>query len=538
MPSSLLGYVFVILNILPSLVLTSGIAFAQQPEYDLSAGPNGISVFRSTSAVLTGVPGSPFVTTAQALNLASDMTGQFVYATLSNGSVAGFTMDASTGELTPVSGMPISTGTIANQLRVHPSGRFVYVSNLSVTNPTGSVSGFLVNQTTGALTPLPGSPYASSVSGFDLALDPTGAYLYVAGNLGGVAIMAVDQNTGVLIPVSGSPFPLGTNLASIVVHPNGRYVYAADFRFDCCGTAGSLWAFQYDPTSGRVTTVPGSPYFVVSPHWVATDPSGAYLYAASTHGNGVYGYTINQSTGALTSISGSPFPAGQGAVSIAVDSTGQFAYQGASAVSQDITSYSINGLTGGLSRIGLPFAPAPGNSILVVRPVHAVVPVIVPSQGGNNGLVSFQLFGSGFESGATVVLSGGGVNISATNVRVTNTSLLTGTFNLFGVAPGLLDVTITNPDNSINTLPNAFTVQQGGTTQISASLIGRDKIRFGTPQTYYIQVSNTGTIDSEPGLVTLSVPSSITGSQSSGTSLFAAGTTETLFPETFTSVLS
>jgi 6-phosphogluconolactonase (cycloisomerase 2 family) len=39
------------------------------------------------------------------------------------------------------------------------------------------------------------------------------------------------------------------------------------------------------------------------------DPSGKYLYAADPGGNSITGFSIDATTGALTMLNGSPFPA-------------------------------------------------------------------------------------------------------------------------------------------------------------------------------------------------------------------------------------
>jgi hypothetical protein len=44
---------------------------------------------------------------------------------------------------------------------------------------------------------------------------------------------------------------------------------------------------------------------------IAVDPSGNFAYAADSNG-GIDVFSINASTGALTAVAGSPFPAGLG----------------------------------------------------------------------------------------------------------------------------------------------------------------------------------------------------------------------------------
>jgi hypothetical protein len=149
----------------------------------------------------------------------------------------------------------------------------------------------------------------------------------------------------------------------------------------------------------------------------------------------------------------------------------------------------------------------------------------IPNHGGNAGAVTVQIIGSGFQNGATVKLIGSGADILGNNTIVLSATVLTATFDLIGATTGVRDLVVTNPDNSSVTLPSAFTVEQGGSPNVSVDIIGRSQIRFGRPQSYYLVVSNTGNVDGSPDLVTLSFPSTISADPASGSDLFFAGST-------------
>ena len=99
--------------------------------------------------------------------------------TATNGNVAAFTINSSTGALTPATGSPFTAGTNPKNVAVDPSGRFVYVTNedageapiaaavrlaaAAAAPGDGGLSGFSVNQETGVLTPIPGSPFTTNV---------------------------------------------------------------------------------------------------------------------------------------------------------------------------------------------------------------------------------------------------------------------------------------------------------------------------------------------------------------------------------------
>src|SRR5262249_5371958 len=124
--------------------------------------------------------------------------GNFVYinnnpgtvSTPAPNTVSAFSVSP-TGVLTPVPGSPFSTGGTGTGAGVFAGdraaicmvGNRLYVANQGSNN----VSGFDINPTTGALTPILGSPFATfgSAGGFGISLDcvPNGQFL-IASNGG------------------------------------------------------------------------------------------------------------------------------------------------------------------------------------------------------------------------------------------------------------------------------------------------------------------------------------------------------------------
>lgn len=108
--------------------------------------------------------------TSKAKAIAFSQNGNFMYVTCDSGHVAGFAITPQNGALTPVPGSPYQTdsarpdisgtGNITvNSLGVSfdRSGKFLYVVNQGVQ----TISGYSVNESTGALTPLPNFPLAA-----------------------------------------------------------------------------------------------------------------------------------------------------------------------------------------------------------------------------------------------------------------------------------------------------------------------------------------------------------------------------------------
>jgi 6-phosphogluconolactonase (cycloisomerase 2 family) len=188
--------------------------------------PGSISAFAiGSTGVLTQVPGSPFAIPGQTNGLPSGIvdTGFYVYTTLSlTNQVAGFSIASGTGVLTSVLGSPFSAGTnpTAIVFANETPNEFLYVLNQGMFGNGGSISGYSIDSSTGALTPLSGFPF--SIKGFSMAVDSPyslGQYLYVA-SATGIQAFAINNTNGSLTPLSGSPFAaVGAELLTLVQIP-------------------------------------------------------------------------------------------------------------------------------------------------------------------------------------------------------------------------------------------------------------------------------------------------------------------------------
>lgn len=121
-----------------------------------------------------------------------------------------------------------------------------------------------------------------------------------------------------------------------------------------------------------------------------------------------------------------------------------------------------------------------------------------PNKGGNTGQVTATIHGSGFQEGTTVKLSNAvepDIIGSMPVVLVSGTQLVT-TFNLTGKSLGLRDVVITNPDASIVTLTDNFTIEEGQSADVWVDIVGLDVIRVGRAQRFCLVYGNRGNIDS------------------------------------------
>ena len=133
-------------------------------------------------------------------------SGKFAYLNLEMTSkVTVFAHDAKTGALKPIqtiSTLPKDfTGNNSTaEIRVHPSGQFVYCSNRG----HDSIAVFAINQETGKLT-LVEQELSGGKTPRNFCLDPSGAFLLAANqNTNNVAVFRVDAKTGALTPTGSS----------------------------------------------------------------------------------------------------------------------------------------------------------------------------------------------------------------------------------------------------------------------------------------------------------------------------------------------
>ena len=275
-----------------------------------------------TSGSLSAVAGSPFSAGAApgAGGLAIDPSSKFLYVTQVNSfAVTGFTIAPGTGVLTPISGSPFPAGNTPMQALVDPSGKFLYVSNLN--DAVGAISAYTIDPTTGALTSVVGSPFPTQTN-FPgpnrMAIGGGGKFLFVgmsgtnhANNA--VSAFSIDSTTGALTQITGSPFATGNDPQGLACDPAGKFLFTANIQDD------TVSAFTIDPTSGALTAVSGSPFPTsAAPLAAAVDPAGQFLFVGGSGSGGISGYSINATTGALSPISGSPFSTSSGVNGLAI----------------------------------------------------------------------------------------------------------------------------------------------------------------------------------------------------------------------------
>jgi YVTN family beta-propeller protein len=255
----------------------------------------------------------------------------------------------------------INSGAVAPQsIAVDPAGKFAYVASGGC---GGDASMYTINPTTGALAFI-GPPVPTNDEFTDsVTVDPSGKFAYVASSgdvwdidFGSVVAYTINPTTGALTSTTGGITGTGVNgtpefFNSVAVDPSGKFAYAADggaFPAGSFGGDSSVSMYTINSTTGALTST-GMIAAGAGPDSVAVDPAGKFAYVANFGSNDVSMYTIDATTGALASIG--TIAAGTSPDSVAVDPASKFAYV-ANFNSNNVSMYTIDATTGALTFIG------------------------------------------------------------------------------------------------------------------------------------------------------------------------------------------
>lgn len=308
--------------------------------YAVDNGGAGIDAYTVGEGGILGlVKGSPFILASSfaswpyITSIAVTPDGTYLYAVDPVwGMIAGYQADPKTGDLTAMAdGFRISpsggvTDTSPEEVMVDSSGQFLYVSdeNAAFSSTKGTLMGIdelNINASDGNVAPDTNSPFLlpdNTLPGpTQIVIDPTGHFLYVALSQPiSVAGFTRNPTTGELTPMAGSPFPIdpavGTGINPLAISPSGKFLYAFD------GFNRSTYGFAINPTSGTLSQIAGSPFAgqqtsspystdIIGEGPVILDPSGQYLYIAGGDAE-IEIYQVDQSSGSLTPVHGSPVP--------------------------------------------------------------------------------------------------------------------------------------------------------------------------------------------------------------------------------------
>jgi YVTN family beta-propeller protein len=211
-----------------------------------------------------------------------------------------------------------------------------------------------------------------------IAVDPAGKFAYVTnagcdgGFIGYVSMYTINSTTGALASIGPPVSTQDSSGNSVTVDPLGKFAYVANLGDDF-STDGSVISYTINATTGALTStggISGNCPGLCVPLSVAVDPSGKFAYVPNGDGENptnVAMYAIDATTGALTSIGQTSVQ--DFAASVAVDPSGKFAYvttqSGTPGSAGSVSMYTINATTGALASIGTVAAGInPGSAVV------------------------------------------------------------------------------------------------------------------------------------------------------------------------------
>jgi 6-phosphogluconolactonase len=266
----------------------------------------------------------------------------------------------------------------------------------------GTVSGLVGSGLTLAICtpvahPARGQPVSTCSTG--LQVSANGAFTlgsaYPAGYSGGdyVAILQQPSSPGqncVILNASGNvPSVSVQSLSdtSLTVSCPGEYAYVAN------SADNTLSSYRVDVTTGALALI-GTPTATgVSPHAIVgydyyDGPAlKRLLFVANEGSNDISAFTVDVTTGAITEIPGSPFPAGMDPQAMVIYGPNLFV---ANAGSNNVSVYTIGSAGVLAAQPGSPVAVGKSPTSILVDPSTGIV--FVANHGGSNDISAFYFY--------------------------------------------------------------------------------------------------------------------------------------------------
>ena len=216
-------------------------------KYLVAFGGSGSSSYSINGATGALTAAGSAVTGCGSSSMAFEPSGHFLYGT-SNG-ISACSFDSSSGALVLVAGSPLVSPAAGgfSGVAVHPSGAFLYASDLNCNDngPSNWLYGYLIDPATGGLTAIDGSPFAlpgGSGCYYDeaVATEASGNFVYTVDANYGTAAYTVNQTTGALTLASNS-FS-GPGAFTVTTVPNAT------------SSAATVTGLQIAPSSAQIHT--------------------------------------------------------------------------------------------------------------------------------------------------------------------------------------------------------------------------------------------------------------------------------------------
>ncbi len=412
-----------------SWVIPGGQARRARMVYAVESSANGQSlnsyrIIPATGALSASTSSAPVGESP--ISVVSHPSGRFVFLTnagsnprngIAANSVATYRVNTVNGRLVGPAASSVTTraplGFWPTMPVVHPSGKFLYVINFgsASNNAGGDIDEFTINGATGALTLTGPAISGAGAQPMGIAFNRLGsrAYVLYAGNTfanplsSRIVLYDVSLTTGEFsAPVSDvAAGVVGSAPWSIALDPNNRSLHIA------CQSTNELQSYSINASTGALTSM-GSISVLRRPASLSADSFGRFIFATKAEvlipGN-VLSYRMDNVSGALTLANGlySVCPGGAcgGPTSVVADPQGDFVY--ALDANGGLTAFNVNASSGVLTTAGSRTGVYVPNPIGFGIPFRFAVAGTSPVwQGGctfNCALTGIPVFSSGSGGG-------------------------------------------------------------------------------------------------------------------------------------------
>ena len=177
-----------------------------------------------------------------------------------------------------------------NDLRVNTNGTFTFSSRVAKgkaylvdvrTQPSNPAQICAVHDGSGTIE-------KSNITSVVVTCSQAGRYAYVVNQSAGtISAFSIDSSNGFLTPVAGSPFAsTGAAPVALAVDPNGAFLYVVN------STSNTVGVYVIDDASGALKVRNFSIVTGAGPAAVSADPTGRFLFVANSGANSVSAFTM------------------------------------------------------------------------------------------------------------------------------------------------------------------------------------------------------------------------------------------------------
>ena len=246
--------------------------------------------------------------------------------------ISQYSIDATTGDLTPKSPATVATPPNPEPIAVSPNGKYAYIANCGGCGyahqkapshaPAGPASAkpkpakpsylveYRISPRTGVLSPKPVAKVTTGNGANWIAIAPNGTSVYVATSAG-VWQYTTNPTTGELTPKN--PKSAGPAEHNIVISANGKYAYVIG------DTSRGVCQYRINPRTGTLNSKPVSTApTVLHPEAIAISADGKNAYVTSENDGKVAQYKIDPTTGKITPMSPATVATASGSLGLAV----------------------------------------------------------------------------------------------------------------------------------------------------------------------------------------------------------------------------